>query len=236
MGGLAASNTMSCRNLSLHQYSQWQEWTQGEGWRRSRQDLMEDIVDSAAERHMYIPAKQAALPCANAAPSCLDNDELVGWIVAQFQNLHTNVLLRQLQLAEGFHELPFSSSPLPPPPRRQCQLYACARSNIYDSITSTTAAEDVSLTELGLTRSMIAEQEELWNRAKQQQAAEPFIPDWLHAAARQEGRRIRVVTVDNSTETKTVTCVGCQQTMLAACNVQIVFCPQCGCTFAPDMI
>ena len=73
----------------------------------------------------------------------------------------------------------------------------------------------------------MAEQEEIWNQAKQQQAT-PEIPDWLHGAAQEEGRRIRVVTVNDTTETKTVTCIGCQKQMLAACNVEIVYCPMCG--------
>ena len=220
---------MDCRNLAAHQYAQWQEWAQGNRWQRSQQDLMEDIVDPVAERHMYIPSKQAALPprssfsssSSSSASFSMDNEEMVEQVVLFFQELHNNFMLRQLQLAEGY----------PPHPAllpNQNQVHS-ARHNNDD-----TAQPDFALTELGLTPSLVAEQQELWNRAKLQKAAEPLIPDWLHAAAHQEGRRIRVVTV--STATRTVTCIGCSKQMLAAVNVEIVFCPQCGCTFAPDML
>ena len=62
----------------------------------------------------------------------------------------------------------------------------------------------------------------------------PIIPEWLHEAAHQEGRQIRVVTVNSTAETRTVMCIGCKKDMLAATNVQLVFCPCCGTTFSPN--
>ena len=232
MGGLNSALAMDSSSLSVHQYSQWQEWAEGGRWRRSQQDLMDDTVDAAAERHMYIPLKQAAIPSTPTSAE-LDSDEMVARVVAFFQNIHNNHALRQLGLIQGEHNQPYAANY--PAFHNEQQAFASCNNN-DDSFTSTTDAEDVCLaTELGLTPSLIAELEELWKRAKQKPAT-PEIPEWLHHAARQEGRRIRVVTVNDTTDTKTVTCIGCKKNMLAACNVQIVFCPECGCTFAPDML
>lgn len=196
---------------------------------------MEDIVDPAAERHMYIPLNFSAdIPWSPAASCDLGNDEMVARVVAFFQTIQNNHLLRQLQRAEGHHDQPYNT-PCFPQHHDHAHSSSAACHNNDDSFTSTTAAEDVSLTELGLTPSLVAEQQDLWNRAKQQ-TEQPVIPEWLHKEARQQGRRIRVVTVDDSTATKTVTCIGCRKNMLAACHVEIVFCPECGCTFAPDMV
>ena len=122
--------------------------------------------------------------------------------------------------------------------------------------------ENLSLTELGQSASFLAQQAAIWDRIHHQQQPEelqrddnkdqkqaakdktssdapllgPVIPEWLHHAARQEGRRIRVVAVNRDMETRTVTCVGCQKQMLAACHVQIVYCPVCGSTFSPEIL
>jgi len=112
---------------------------------------------------------------------------------------------------------------------------------------------------------VLAEQADIWNRLQEQREQEelrkqqqetnekkraasnnnnsnnnimPVIPEWLHQAAREEGRRIRVVTLANtqtSAGTRSVTCIGCQKQMITAQNVQIVFCPSCGSTFSPEL-
>jgi hypothetical protein len=236
------NDSMDCRTLALHQYVQWKEWSQSGSRRRSRQSLMDDRVDPAAERHMYIPANHVA---ATRTPSNLDNDEMVGRVAAFFQTIQNNHLLQQLQRADGIYE---------PQHYYQHNDYAYTpaatvhshHNNTYclqdDSLTSTTAAEDASaLTELGFTPSFIRNQEEMWRRTTQQQQEVeaymgPIIPDWLHAAALNSGRKIKVVAINSWTDTRIIACVGCQKQMLAASHVEIVFCPDCGCTFAPEIL
>jgi len=219
-------SSMDSSCLEHHQYAEWQEWSTRA--RRSESDLMDDIVDEAAERHLYIPLKQAA-----ATPSLspdLGDEELVMRVVQFFSNIHANTALRQLGIYEGHPNQPYRYTTNFP----QHNNAFC--SSLNDSFTFTTDAEDVSLTELGLTPSLIAEQEQIWNQAKKHQQQTPIIPDWLHDAARQDGRRIRVVMIDTNTETKTVRCIGCCKDMLAAASVEIVFCPECGVTFSPNML
>jgi hypothetical protein len=99
---------------------------------------------------------------------------------------------------------------------------------------------NVSIAELRRSHSFMKQQEDLWGRLKkqqpqQQQQGMPQIPEWLHQAAQMEGRRICVVPLDSKAAKRRVVCVGCANTLLADRNVEIVYCPACGCTFSPDI-
>jgi hypothetical protein len=236
-------NSVDSRRLETHQYSQWQQWSLGNGRRQSRHDLMSDMVDARHERHMYIPSRSNLqnLPPQNAS---LDDDEMVMRVVQFFQNIHTMAVMRQLQIEEGEPYQPYQCSAPPVATQQQCWYL---ENNEVDG--SATAFHDDSChdemiaivcTELGQSAScLLAEQEALWNRLKHQQEQQqedqqqqPLIPEWLHEAARQQGQRIRVVQLEGHSETQLVTCIGCKVQMLALAHAQIVYCPRCGCTFA----
>ena len=149
---------------------------------------------------------------------------------------------------------------LPTPALARCPQHR----NVDESATASAAAASVVnsedptvnqiLTELGESSScFLREQAAIWERLQKsttikgddnnnnndkKPAADdsvvPIIPEWLHEAAHQEGRQIRVVTVNSTAETRTVMCIGCKKDMLAATNVQLVFCPCCGTTFSPN--
>ncbi|CAB9516836.1 expressed unknown protein [Seminavis robusta] len=236
------NNSIDSRSLGVHQYSEWREWAMGSARRHSQQDLMSEHVDAAQERHMYIPSR-LALQKPPALSPYLGPEEMVSRVVSFFQSVHNSHVLRQLQIEEGepFQSYQFNNYPptAAAPAAAAATLPQHCENGFDDSFSSSTSnhEDNCCITELGQSTSFLREQEKLWNRVKeQQQQKQPVIPDWLHDVARQEGRRIRVVTVDSNTETRTVTCIGCQKRMLAAANVQIVFCPECGLTFCPEAL
>lgn len=249
--------------MPLHQYecSEWQAWAVGGRRRLSRADLMSDLPPNPAEeRHMYVPMKQATYLSHFPINEDLNDEEMVARVVSFFQSVQTNNAIRQLEREEqggftfqwpSFPPLEGASVPT------TIETYANTAQHTHAGVAASAAGAPIvddpfCLTELQETPSFMAEQAAIWDRlknppkssyannnnndSKKEASVIPIIPEWMHAAAHQEGRKIRVVTVNKSTETRTVTCIGCQKDMLAATNVQLVFCPCCGTTFAPDTV
>ena len=245
----------------MQNYSEWQAWATGERQLSSSDLIAEDLPDPAQERHMYVPMKQASFSSSfPAVNEKMGGEEMVKRVVTFFQSVQTNNAIRQLQQEEQDYSFQFISNEgdcqhLPAPtltrvPQHR-QEEATTVTNAAAAVSSV-SAEDPNvnqiLTELGETPSyFLAEQAAIWERLKNPNkddnnkkpaasvdAVVPIIPEWLHEAAYQEGRRIRVVTVNNTTATRTVMCIGCKKDMLAATNVQLVFCPCCGTTFSPN--
>ena len=229
------SSSASDAQQQMQQYSEWQAWASGER-HISESDLLSEFVDPAEERHMYVPMKQASFSSRFPLNENLGGDEMVARVVAFFQAVQTNNAIRQLQRDEQDYSFQF----LPGPAIADAPMLARLPQHPQADATD---IEDpnVNLTELGESPSFLAEQAAIWERLKNPSKNDkstasvvPIIPEWLHEAVHQEGRRIRVVAVDKTTETRAVTCIGCRKKMVAATNVQLVFCPGCGTTFSPD--
>lgn len=240
----------------MHNYSNWQAWANGERQMSSSDLLAEEVPDPAQARHMYVPMRQASF--SSSFPSVNENlgdEEMVARVVAFFQSVQTNTAIRKLQQKEQDCSFELLSNQgdcqfLPTPAlTRRPQHHQDEGTTTTDA--NTAAAEDPNihqiLTELGESSScVLAEQAAIWERLQNSKDNDkkpaavdddkmvPIIPEWLHEAAHQEGRQIRVVTVNSTAETRTVMCIGCKKDMLAATNVQLVFCPCCGTTFSPN--
>lgn len=232
------SNTepTSCVSTS-GSFGEWSRWAEqsranSNSSSQTRQSdlLLDEDVDEKEQIHMVLPPTKLA---AN------DQDEdIVARVVAFCQAIH------QRKHILGNHHQPEFQTDFDTTNDKTASLSLAASTSTSAFAPPTPLHqriehENVSIAELRRSHSFMKQQEDLWGRLKKQQPQQqqdmPQIPEWLHQAAQMERRRIRVVPLDSKAAKRRVVCVGCANTLLADRNVEIVYCPACGCTFSPDI-
>jgi len=245
-----AKDSQFASAMQPHQYSEWQIWSSSNRQLASS-DLIAEDVKSEEERHMYLPLKR---PSFIAPQFCnlLGDNEMVARVVAFFQAVQTNTAIRQLQQQEQEYFFQPLSLDCENDTASHVNCEHVAHYPQHEQIPQQQEQQqqqepDYSfLTELGgeTPSRVMAEQAALWDRLKKDclkkvQATSirtdttvvPRIPEWLHQAARDEGRQIRVMTVDGQTPTDSIVCVGCHKNIMVAQGTELVYCPCCGTTF-----
>lgn len=220
-------------------YEEWSHWDTTREARRS--DLLSEDLDEKEQQHMWVPI--------DVQPLKDKNDSLVERVVDLFQAVHLNTERCQQRPAananRGEHNHTLNHARFPQ--HSQYETDACSNGAIAPDASSLVTfpnhhragdnefSESISITELRRSASFMAQQVAMLDRVKKQQAMVPRIPQWLHEAARQDGRRIRIVTLNSKSVTRKITCIGCCKIMTADSTVEIVYCPACGSTFSPDL-